>query len=78
MSKTYFFELLLSTAYRENNVFVDMIDSVEKLQSWFTSIDFPLLTVTDEMVFNLQNVRHMMKKIINAKEKETTRFYAAQ
>ena len=57
---------LIKTAYRENDRFYDEIDSVEKLQLWLCEHGFSSIKATDEMVFRLANVRHMIKKYINA------------
>lgn len=59
------YKSLLNTAYKSNSIFVDEIDSAQKLQLWLDSNGFTDSEASDELVFNLQNIRHMMKKIVN-------------
>jgi len=70
--KISLYQSLLNTAYKSESLFIDEIDSIQKLQIWFNSNNLSKVIATDELIFNLQNIRHMMKKLINQFENDKT------
>jgi hypothetical protein len=63
--KTHLYQSLLNTAYKSDLNFIDEIDTIEALNIWFHSNDLTDVVATEELIFNLQNIRHIMKKILN-------------